>query len=101
MTDIVPTMSPAWNTLVHDLRLTDDEIGVLRTLASHHREARDPDAWFDAPLPSALFRQAVDMLILSGLAERQPRRSSDPRYGWEDAWRLTAEGLEITGLLHA
>ena len=101
MTEIAPTLSPAWNTLVHDLRLTDAEISVLRVIASHHREVRDPDAWFGAPEPSALFRQAIDMLILSGLVERQRSQPSNPRDGWEDAWRLTAEGLEITGLLHA
>ena len=101
MTDIAPTLSPAWNTLVDDHRLTDAEISVLRVLASYHRECRDPDAWFGAPQPSMQFRQAVDMLILSGLAERQRSQPSNPRDGWEDAWRLTAEGLEITGLLHA
>ena len=102
MTDIAPTPNErVFLGLAHDLRLNDDEISVLRVLASYHREVRDPDAWFGAPQPSMQFRQAVDMLILSGLAERHRGQSSDPRHGWEDAWRLTAEGLEITGLLHA
>jgi len=52
--------------------------------------------WIIVEQPSQEFRQAIDMLILSGLAERR----ADPRFdgfgpsGWLNEWRLTEAGIE-------
>ena len=75
------------------MTLNDSEIHTLRRLAmlSPHGTW-----WIIVEEPSQEFRQAIDILVLSGLAERRPDPRSDGfgPMGWLNEWRLTDAGIE-------
>ena len=75
------------------MTLNDSEIHTLRRMAM--LSSRRP-YWIIVEEPSQEFRQAIDILVLSGLAERRPDPRSDGfgPMGWLNEWRLTDAGIE-------
>ncbi len=85
-----------------DLRLNDAERRSLKALynLTAGMDLDRPDHWIEVNRPSAEFRQAIDILVLSGLAERREDPCADPfgPRGWLDQWRLTEAGIETADL---
>lgn len=75
-----------------DLRLNSAERTTLKNLAAMDAPA---DHWITVARPTTEFRQAIDILVLSGLAERREDPCADPfgPRGWIDQWRLTPAGI--------
>jgi len=73
--------------------LTNSEVQILRRL----RATTDGRIeWISIPNMTDETRQAIDMLVLSGLLERKPHPRSDgfgPHY-WFNEWKLTISGVE-------
>jgi len=72
--------------------LNDNEIQTLRRFRAMNAPA---GYWIEVTRPSTEFRQAIDILVLSGLAERRNDFRADPfgPQGWLDQWRLTQAGI--------
>jgi hypothetical protein len=73
--------------------LNEHEVSILKQFTLG---ITPPDDWIEVVKPSAEFRQAIDILVLSGLAERRPDPRSDGfgPMGWLNEWRLTDAGIE-------
>lgn len=76
-----------------DLYLNPAELSTLKNFAALDAPA---DHWIRIPNPGQEFRQAVDILVLSGLVERRADFRADPfgPQGWLDQWRLTPAGVD-------
>ena len=78
--------------MLHTVDLTAREIDTLQNM----RVLRPPGRWIEVRYPSMEFRQAIDMLVLSGLVERREDHRAEPfgPRGWLNEWRLTTAGIE-------
>jgi len=77
--------------------LNEHEVSTLRRMrAMDSTMWQSESCWIEVSRPSAEFRQAIDILVLSGLAERREDPRADPfgPRGWVDQWRLTPAGIE-------
>ena len=74
--------------------LNEHEVSILKQFTLG---ITPPDDWIEVVKPSAEFRQAIDILVLSGLAERREDPRADPfgPRGWVNQWRLTPAGIEV------
>ena len=78
--------------------LLSSEIDVLVRMHHLRRHARSGAGWIEVELGDQQdrFREAMDVLVLEGLAERRPMGNPDgyglPRFF--DQWRLTMAGHE-------
>ena len=78
--------------------LNEHEVSTLRRMRAMDSNMRGSDScWIEVSPPSAEFRQAIDILVLAGLAERREDPRADPfgPRGWVDQWRLTPAGIEV------
>lgn len=83
--------------MMTDLRLNSAELSTLKNLAKLKAPV---DHWIEVSRPSTEFRQAIDILVLSGLVERREDPYTIPApfgdsSGWLDQWRLTPAGIEV------
>jgi hypothetical protein len=79
--------------------LNEHEISTLKKFRALDSTMWETSCWIEIFQPSAEFRQAIDILVLSGLAERREDPRNDPApfgdtRGWLDQWRLTPAGVE-------
>lgn len=82
--------------MMTDPKLNEAEIACLKAM---HAMGTPADRWITVAPATNEFRLAVDILVLSGLAERREDPRNDPApfgdtRGWLDQWRLTAAGIE-------
>ena len=78
--------------------LNEHEVSTLRRMrAMDSTMWQSESCWIEVSRPSAEFRQAIDILVLSGLAERREDPCADPfgPRGWVDQWRLTPAGIAV------
>jgi len=77
--------------------LNEHEISTLKKFRALDSTMWETSCWIEIFQPSAEFRQAIDILVLSGLAERREDPRADPfgPRGWVDQWRLTPAGIEV------
>ena len=80
--------------------LNEHEISTLKQFRALDSTMWETSCWIEIFQPSAEFRQAIDILVLSGLAERREDPCADPfgPRGWLDQWRLTEAGIETADL---
>jgi hypothetical protein len=90
---------------ISDLRLSEPELDTLWTIRNctatidHPERGESTTEWIE--ILAANHREALDMLVLCGLAERRADGSTDPfgPRGWRDEWRLTEAGIEVAEVL--